>query len=51
MFLQEKVTFKKVEKEKIITEIQKIKDNLRFVISFITGFSLLTNLSKAIKGK
>ena len=35
MFLQEEVTFKKVEKEKIITEIQKIKDNLRFVISFI----------------
>ena len=35
MFLQKEVTFKKVEKEKIITEIQKIKDNLRFVIGFI----------------
>ena len=34
MFLQEEITFKLAEK-KIIREIQKIEDDLRFVISFI----------------
>ena len=35
MFLQEEVSFKIVEKEKIIKEIRRIKDELRSVISFI----------------
>ena len=35
MFLQEEVTFKTVEKEKIIRKIRKVKDDLRSVISFI----------------
>ena len=35
IFLQGKITFETVEKEKIIMEIQKIQDDLRPVISFI----------------
>ena len=40
MFLQEEVTFKTLEKEKIIREIQKIKGYLRSVISFIDSIHI-----------
>ena len=35
LFLQEEITFKTVEKEKIIRELQKIKNDLRTVMNFI----------------
>ena len=35
LFLQEEITFKTIEKEKIIRELQKIKNDLRTVMNFI----------------
>ena len=35
MFLQEEITFKTIEREKIIRELQKIKNDLRTLMNFI----------------
>ena len=47
MFLQEEITFKTVDKENIIREIQKIKDDLRSVISFIDWIHISNKFIKS----
>ena len=49
MFLQEELTFKTIEKENIVREIQKIKDDLRSVISFIDRIQISNKFIKMNK--
>ena len=49
MFLQEELTFKTIEKENIDREIQKIKDDLRSVISFIDRIQISNKFIKINK--
>ena len=53
LFLQEEITFKTVERKKIIRELQKIKNDLRKLMNFIDWTHISTKFTesniKAIK--